>query len=53
MKHASFVQYGDGSELKEKVENWIAENKDRILEIVDIEYTDNDGVFIATITYFD
>lgn len=53
MKHAAFVQHGDGSELKEKVEQWIVENEDKILEIVDIEYKQQDNLYIATITYFD
>lgn len=53
MKHAAFVQYDDDSKLKEKVEEWIRENEDNILEIVDIEYTQKDSIYIATITYLD
>jgi uncharacterized membrane protein YgaE (UPF0421/DUF939 family) len=53
MKHASFIQYEDGSKLKEKVAEWIRENEDDILEIIDIEYTEKDSVYIATITYLD
>ena len=53
MKHAAFIQYEDGSKLKEKVAEWIRENEDYILEIVDIEYTEKDSMYIATITYLD
>lgn len=53
MKHEAFVQYGDGSKLKEKVEDWISRNEDRILEVVDIEYSNHDNIYIATITYLD
>lgn len=53
MKHAAFVQYDGDSKLKEKVEEWIRENEDKILEIVDIEYTQRDSIYIATITYLD
>jgi low affinity Fe/Cu permease len=53
MKHAAFVQYDDDSKLKEKVEEWIRENEDNILEIVDIEYAQKDSIYIATITYLD
>lgn len=53
MKHATFVQYGDSSELKGKVQEWIRDNEDKILKVVDIEYTERDSVFIATITYLD
>lgn len=53
MKHAAFVQYEDGSKLKEKVAEWIRDNEENILEIIDIEYTQRDSVYIATITYID
>ncbi len=53
MKHAAFVDNEDGLKLKEKVAEWIRENEDYILEIVDIEYTQKDNIYIATITYID
>lgn len=53
MKHAAFIQEGDGSQLKKKVEEWIEENRDNILEIVDIEYEESGNVYYATITYLD
>lgn len=53
MKHAAFIQYEDSSKLKEKVAEWIRNNEDDILEIVNIEYTEKDSVYIATITYLD
>ncbi|MBU5440173.1 hypothetical protein KQI42_19450 [Tissierella sp. MSJ-40] len=51
MKHEAFVQYNDGSELKDKVESWIAENEDKILEVIDIEYEQHGNIYVATITY--
>lgn len=53
MKHAAFIQENNGSDLKEKVEKWIAENENSILEIVDIEYTQSGNIYFATITYLD
>lgn len=53
MKHTTFIQEDSGSELKDKVEKWIARNEDRILEIVDIEYSQNGNVYYVTITYLD
>lgn len=38
MKHAAFIQEDNGAKLKDKVEKWISENEDSILEIVGIEY---------------
>ncbi len=53
MKHAAFVQHGDGEKLKLKVEEWIEENRESILEIIDIEYEQNGGdIYTATITFF-
>jgi hypothetical protein len=53
MKHTSFIQENSGSELESKVKKWIDENEDRILEIVDIEYSQNGNVYYVTITYLD
>lgn len=53
MKHAAFIQKGENSQLKSKVEEWIKENKDQILEIIDIEYEEDGDIFTATITYLD
>ena len=53
MKHTTFIQYGDSSELKGKVQEWIRDNEDKILKVIDIEYTERDYVYIATITYLD
>ena len=47
------MQYGDSSELKGKVQEWIRDNEDKILKVVDIEYTERNSVFLATITYLD
>lgn len=53
MKHAAFIDQKDGSGLKDRVKEWIKENEEDILEIVDVEYREEGGVFIATITYMD
>lgn len=53
MKHAAFVDQEDGLNLKEKVAEWIRENEECILEIIDIEYSQNGSIYIATITYLD
>lgn len=52
MKHISIVQNSEDS-IKEKVEEWIKENKDEIVEVVDIEYTNTNSIYVATITYLD
>lgn len=52
MKHISIVQSSEDS-IKEKVEEWIEKNKDEIVEVVDIEYTDTNSIYVATITYLD
>lgn len=51
MKHVSMVDYYDGSSLEEKVNEWILENEETLLEIIDIEYTQHGNVYLAIITY--
>jgi hypothetical protein len=51
MKHVTILEYDDDSAIKEKVNQWIAENESSILEIIDIEYIENGNMYIATITY--
>lgn len=51
MKHVSILEIGDGSTVEEKVNQWILENEDSILEIIDIEYIENGNMYVATITY--
>lgn len=53
MKHAAFVDNEDGLSLKERVAEWIRDNEDDILEIIDIEYSQKGNLYIATITYLD
>ena len=53
VKHAAFVQHGEGSQLQDKVQQWIEENRDDILEVVDIEYEQNGDIYTATITFLD
>ena len=45
------MEYGDGSTLEDKVNEWIASNESSILEIIDIEYIQNGSICLATITY--
>ncbi|NLW23602.1 MAG: hypothetical protein GXY88_10195 [Tissierellia bacterium] len=52
MKHVSIVGY-DSSDIESKVEEWILENESSILEIVDVEYIENAGMYLATITYIE
>lgn len=52
MKHMYIVDY-DGSTLKEKVDQWIGENEESILEIVDIEYTQEGSIYFAIVTYIE
>jgi len=51
MKHVTILDYGDGSTLEEKVSQWIAENEESILEVIDVEYIENGNMYLATITY--
>ena len=51
MKYVSMVDYDDGSSLEEKVNEWILENEDTLLEIIDIEYTQHGNIYLAIITY--
>lgn len=51
MKHVTMMENGYGSGLKEKVQHWIDEHKDEIIEVVDIEYQQYGSMYSATITY--
>lgn len=53
MKYAAFIEREDYLKLENKINKWIEENRDSILEIVDIEYEERDNIFCATITYLD
>ncbi|MDD2447145.1 MAG: hypothetical protein PHY91_05610 [Tissierellia bacterium] len=53
MKHISIVQQDDEELLKEKVNEWIKSNEESIVEIVAIEYTNRNTLYVATITYLD
>lgn len=52
MKHMYIVDY-DGSTLRDKVNSWIIENEENILEIVDIEYTQEGSIYFAIVTYIE
>jgi len=47
----TIVEYNDGSRLTEKVQRWISENEEQILEIIDVEYSQHGNIFLATITF--
>ena len=51
MKHMTMVEYEDGSNLRYKVDEWLSENEDKILELLDVEYTQQGKVYMAIITY--
>ena len=51
MKHATILEYDNGSELKDKVNDWIEENEHEIQEIINIEYSQHGNIYLATITY--
>ncbi len=51
MKHMTLLEYDDGSGLTDKVQRWVIENEEQILEIIDIEYSQHGNIFIATISY--
>ncbi|WP_165442993.1 hypothetical protein [Senegalia massiliensis] len=54
MKHITIIQDKDDIILlKTKVNEWINSNKLNILEIVDIEYSNTDTMYMATITYME
>lgn len=53
MKFTSFYQQDSDSGLKEKVEEWIRDNEENILEIVDVEYEYSNNTYIAIISYLD
>ncbi len=52
MRHVSFLEVGgDGTTVEERVNEWIQENEESILEIIDIEYIENGDMYAAIITY--
>lgn len=52
MKHMYIVDM-DGSSLRDKVDQWISENEEDILEMVDIEYTQEGTIYFAIVTYIE
>ncbi len=53
MKHMYIVDYDDGAMLKGKVEDWIGENEESILEIIDIDYSQQGNLYLAVVTYLE
>ncbi len=53
MKHMYIVDYGDGDSIKDKVNEWICENEETILEIIDIEYSQEGSIYFGLVTYIE
>lgn len=54
MKYASFVEKKDYGKLEARVNKWMDENKDLILEIIDVELEeDAERGYCLTISYLD
>lgn len=53
MKYMYIVDYQDGSTLREKVNEWIEENEENILEIIDIEYNQEGNLYFAIVSYLE
>lgn len=53
MKYMYIVDYEDGFTLKEKVNEWINENEENILEIIDIEYNQEGNLYFAIVSYLE
>lgn len=53
MKFMYIVEEGNGATLREKVNQWIDENEDIILEIVDIEYNQEGNIYFAIVSYLE
>ncbi|MDR7857833.1 hypothetical protein [Tissierella sp.] len=53
MKHMYIIDYDDGAILKEKVEDWICKNEESILELIDIDYSQQGNLYLAVVTYLE
>lgn len=53
MKFMYIVAEGDGETIRAKVDRWIGENEENILEIVDIEYNQEGIIYFAIVSYFE
>lgn len=54
MKHITIIQNtNDILTLKEKTSTWIENNRFNIKEIIDIEYSNTETMYMVTITYIE
>lgn len=53
MKFMYIVAEGKEDTIKDKVDHWIGENEENILEIVDIEYNQEGDIYFAIVSYFE
>lgn len=53
MKHMYIVDYDDGNILREKVDAWIGENEESILEVIDIDYSQQGNLYLAVVSYLE
>ncbi len=47
------VDYDDGNILREKVDEWIGENEESILEVIDIDYSKQGNLYLAVVSYLE
>lgn len=53
MKFMYIVSEGEGDTIRDKVDRWIGENEENILEIVGIEYNQKGTIYFAIVSYFE
>ncbi|HEY8363618.1 MAG TPA: hypothetical protein VIK77_12250 [Tissierellaceae bacterium] len=53
MKHMYIVDYGNGASIRDKVDIWLGENAENILEVLDVEYSQEGDIYFAIITYIE
>lgn len=53
MKHMYIVDYDDGNILRGKVDAWIGENEESILEVIDIDYSQQGNLYLAVVSYLE
>ncbi|WP_159436155.1 hypothetical protein [Anaerosalibacter sp. Marseille-P3206] len=51
MRHMTIIDCNDGLDLEDKVYNWIEDNEEEILEVIDVEFENRGNIFFAIITY--
>lgn len=52
MRHVTIIQdHDDSITLNEKIDMWIKDNEEEILEIIDIDWQKVGSFYMATVTY--